>query len=59
MALLGAPSILTDLERLGLPAYQLGPACFFVIASLITIALIWFLRTEYGQAMLATATTIK
>lgn len=54
VALLGVPSLLTDLERLGLPVYQLGPACFFIVASLITSALIWFLRTEYGQAMLAT-----
>lgn len=54
VALLGTPSVLTDLEQLGLPIYQVTPVCFFGIAALITTALIWFLHTEYGQAMLAT-----
>lgn len=54
VALLGTPSILTSLETLGWPLYQVGPACFFIITVLITGSLIWFLHTEYGQAMLAT-----
>ncbi|ACU88754.1 inner-membrane translocator [Desulfomicrobium baculatum DSM 4028] len=54
VALLGTPSVLTDLENLGLPLYQLTPVFFFVVAALITTGLIWFLHTEYGQAMLAT-----
>lgn len=54
VALLGTPSVLTDLEKLGPPLYQLTPAFFFVVAALVTGGLIWFLHTEYGQAMLAT-----
>jgi len=54
VALLGAPSVLSPLEGLGLPLYQLTPLCFSVVAAIITLALIWFLHTEYGQAMLAT-----
>lgn len=54
VALLGTPSVLTDLESLGLPLYQLTPAFFCVVAAIITGGLIWFLHTEYGQAMLAT-----
>lgn len=54
VALLGTPSVLSPLEGLGLPLYQLAPICFFAGAVVITSALIWFLHTEYGQAMLAT-----
>lgn len=53
-ALLGTPSVLTDLEGLGLPLYQVTPVFFFLVAALVTGALIWFLHTQYGQAMLAT-----
>jgi putative ABC transport system permease protein len=54
VALLGTPSVLTDMERLGLPLYLVTPGFFFLAALLVTAALIWFLHTEYGQAMLAT-----
>jgi putative ABC transport system permease protein len=54
VALLGTPSVLTDLESFGLPLYQVTPAFFFVVAAAVTGGLIWFLHTEYGQAMLAT-----
>ncbi len=54
VALLGTPSVLTDLENLGLPLFQVTPVFFFLVAAAVTAALIWFLHTEYGQAMLAT-----
>ncbi|NLW81083.1 MAG: ABC transporter permease [Desulfovibrionales bacterium] len=54
VALLGAPSILTDLEKTGLPLHVLSPLCFFVVATSVMAVLIWFLHTEFGQAMLAT-----
>jgi len=54
IALLGTPSVLTDLEQFGLPVYQVSPMAFCVVTILITVALVWFLHTEFGQAMLAT-----
>lgn len=52
--LLGQPTFLDDLEALGLPLYQVTPWAMAALVLVIACGLIWFLRTEYGQAMLAT-----
>ena len=53
-ALLGKPTVLDPLVALGLPSWLAGPVLFAAITLLLAVALIWFTRTELGQAMVAT-----
>lgn len=54
VTLLGKPTVLGPLANLGLPPYLAGPLLFACMTLLAAAALIWFTRTELGQAMLAT-----
>lgn len=54
MTLLGKPTVLDPLEAMGM-APSLAPLTLFgTIAVAVVCLLIWFLHTEWGQAMLAT-----
>ncbi len=54
ISLLGVPSVLDPMMTLGIPGYVVAPALYGVLAVCITSGIIWFLHTEFGQAMLAT-----
>lgn len=54
ISLLGVPTILDPLMSLGVPGYVVAPILYGLAAVTITSGLIWFLYTEFGQAMLAT-----
>uniref|UniRef100_A0A7C4AHV5 ABC transporter permease n=1 Tax=Fundidesulfovibrio putealis TaxID=270496 RepID=A0A7C4AHV5_9BACT len=52
--LLGKPTVIDSLAFLGLPSWAGGPLLFAAFTLLAALAMIWFTRTELGQAMLAT-----
>lgn len=52
--LLGKTTVLDSLAALGLPASLAGTCLFAAFTVCAALALIWFTRTELGQAMLAT-----
>jgi len=52
--LLGKPTVLDPLTAWGLPSWFAGLVLFAGSAALLAMGLIWFTRTELGQAMLAT-----
>lgn len=52
--LLGKSTVLDSLATLGLPSWMVAPALFALITILAAATLIWFTRTQLGQAMLAT-----
>lgn len=54
VSLLGRDSILDPLMGFGLPGYLSSIVLFSFIGAAIVIFLIWFLHSEFGQAMLAT-----
>ncbi|WP_250658543.1 ABC transporter permease [Alkalimarinus coralli] len=54
IALLGENTILTPLESIDLPYYVTTPLAFFVIAIIVLVALVYFLKSETGLAMRAT-----
>ena len=54
VSLLGSGTVFEPLYDLGLPGYFASPLLFILIAATAVIGLIWFLHTEFGQAMLAT-----
>ena len=53
IALIGRPTVFELLARLNLPPYLTSNLVFFVVAALIVGGLIWLMRTEFGQALLA------
>jgi len=52
--LLGKATVLDSLTALGLPSSLAGTSLFAAFTVTAALALIWFTRTELGQAMLAT-----
>lgn len=54
VSLLGVDTVLDPLTASGLPGYLAAPAMFAGIALAFTGAIIWFLNTELGQALMAT-----
>jgi putative ABC transport system permease protein len=54
IALIGARSVFDPVIGLGIPAHLASLVVFAVFAVAVVILVIWFLRTEFGQAMLAT-----
>ncbi|MGD8369213.1 MAG: ABC transporter permease [Desulfobacterales bacterium] len=54
VSLLGRPTVLDPIMASGLPGYLATPLAFGSVALAVTVALIWFLHTELGQALLAT-----
>ncbi len=54
ISLLGVATVLDPLTALGVAGYVAAPLAYGCFALLITAAIIWFLHTELGQAMLAT-----
>ena len=53
-ALIGRPTVFDSLTWLGLPPYMTSILLFLAGAILIIGGLIWLMRTEFGQALLAT-----
>ena len=54
ISLLGVDTILDPFISRGLAGYAVAPMLYGCFAVAITVAIIWFLHTELGQAMLAT-----
>ena len=54
VSLLGVDTVLDPLIAMGVAGYIAAPILFGVLSVGITLAIIWFLHTELGQAMLAT-----
>ena len=54
ISLLGVDTVLDPMMSLGFPGYVVAPALYGLFAVIITAGIIWFLYTEFGQAMLAT-----
>lgn len=54
ISLLGVPTVLDPLMALGLAGYVTAPIVYGLFAICIVAAMVWFLHTELGQAMMAT-----
>lgn len=54
IALIGASTVFDPIIALGVPQYLAGLVFVAMFAALIMVALVWFLKTSFGQAMLAT-----
>ena len=54
VSLLGVQTVLDPFMQAGMAGYIAAPLLFAVIALLVTVAVIWFLHTELGLAVLAT-----
>lgn len=54
ISLLGVATVLDPMMSLGVAGYVVAPVLYGVFAVGITAGIIWFLHTEFGQAMLAT-----
>ncbi|GAB6191018.1 ABC transporter permease [Desulfocastanea catecholica] len=54
VALLGQTTVFDSVTNLGIPAHYAGLLIFGTFALLVLAAIIWFLGTELGQAILAT-----
>ncbi|MEE4166705.1 MAG: ABC transporter permease, partial [Desulfocapsaceae bacterium] len=54
IALLGSRTIFDPLINLGVPAHYAGLIIFALFALVVMTTVIWFLKTELGQALLAT-----
>ena len=54
IALLGSDTVFDPIIALGLPAHYAGIVVFGVITISVMVFIIWFLKTELGQAILAT-----
>jgi putative ABC transport system permease protein len=54
VALLGQTTVFDSVTNLGIPAHYAGLLIFGTFALLVLTAIIWFLGTELGQAILAT-----
>lgn len=54
IALIGRSTVFDPLQQLGLSPFLVSNLVFLAVALLIITLLIWLLRTEFGQALLAT-----
>jgi putative ABC transport system permease protein len=54
IALIRQPTVFSPFEQLGLPAFVSSNLLFGAVTILVILLLIWLLRTEFGQALLAT-----
>jgi len=54
ISLLGVDTVLDPFISMGLAGYAVAPVLYGGFAIAVTVAIIWFLHTELGQAMLAT-----
>ncbi len=54
ISLLGVDTVLDPMMSIGMAGYVVAPIIYGIFALSITGAIIWFLHTEFGQAMLAT-----
>jgi len=54
IALLGSRTVFDPVIELGVPAHYAGLIVFGLFALVVMSAVIWFLKTELGQALLAT-----
>ncbi len=54
ISLLGVATVLDPMMSLGIAGYVVAPVLYGIFAVSITAGIVWFLHTEFGQAMLAT-----
>lgn len=54
IALLGSATVFDPIIEMGVPGHYAGILVFAVFACLVTTAIVWFLKTELGMAILAT-----
>lgn len=54
MALLGEETVLTWVRGLPIPPMYTGTILFGIITLVVCVVIIWFLHSQFGQAMLAT-----
>jgi len=54
IALIGSATVFDPIIGLGVPAYLAGLVVFALCAVIVMAALVWFLKTAFGQALLAT-----
>ncbi len=54
ISLLGVDTVLDPMISLGVAGYVVAPVVYGCFAVFITAMIVWFLHTEFGQAMLAT-----
>lgn len=54
IALIGLPTVFDPVVALGVPPHLAGLVVFAWCAALVMAALVWFLKTAFGQALLAT-----
>lgn len=54
ISLLGVDTVLDPFMNMGIPGFYVSTVLFGIISIIVAIALIWFLFTEIGQALLAT-----
>jgi putative ABC transport system permease protein len=54
IALMGLPTVFDPIIEMGVPGQYAGMFVFFIFAACVTGAIVWFLKTELGMAVLAT-----
>jgi len=54
ISLLGVATVLDPMMSLGIAGYVVAPVLYGFFAVCVTAGIVWFLHTEFGQAMLAT-----
>jgi putative ABC transport system permease protein len=58
-ALLGMPTVFDPIRALNVSPYLASNILFLALVTLVILALVWLIRTEYGQALLATGANPK
>jgi putative ABC transport system permease protein len=58
-ALLGMPTVFDPIRALNVSPFLVSNILFIVLVTFVVTALIWLIRTEYGQALLATGANPK
>ncbi|MDR1040794.1 MAG: ABC transporter permease [Deltaproteobacteria bacterium] len=59
IALLGRPTVFDPIRALNVSPFLVSNILFIVLAVVVVSGLIWLIRTEYGQALLATGANPK
>ncbi len=54
IALMGSPTVFDSIINMGVPSQYAGILVFSIFAVFVTAAMVWFLKTELGMAILAT-----
>ncbi|MDR2611615.1 MAG: ABC transporter permease [Deltaproteobacteria bacterium] len=59
IALLGRPTVFDPIRALDVSPYLVSNILFLALVAAVVAALVWLIRTEYGQALLATGANPK